>query len=47
MLSGDLGEAVVLVNAVLAGQPTHPGGLLLSERLYSLGHFAQTEAAAP
>ncbi len=47
MLSGDLSGAVDLVDSVLAAQPTHPAGLLLSERLYSLGHFAQTEAAAP
>ena len=47
MLVGDSSGAVAVVDGVLAGQPTHPGALLLSERLYSLGHFAQTRAAAP
>ena len=47
MMVGELEAATALVDAVLRQQPTHPGALLLSERLYSLGHYAATEAAAP
>ena len=47
MLQGDLVTARQELDAVLAARPLHPGALLLAERLYSLGHYADTEASAP
>ena len=45
LMAGDPAGATAAVDAVLKGFPIHPEALLLSERLYSLGHYADTSAA--
>lgn len=47
LLAGDLLGARERVDRVLAAQPTHPVGLLVAERLYTLGHHVSTQVSEP
>lgn len=47
LLAGDLAGARERIDRVLASHPTHPVGLLVAERLYTLGHHVSTQVTDP